>query len=150
MSVIKAKGKITCDYSPILRENDYKVKYGTTTRTSGFYTLIESDFVRANCWTDSLIEKWTGIVLGIREDITISERKNWNGDSALNVLMFGFDSLSRNAFIRKLPKAYYYMTESLKTDVLEGYNIVGDGKHNSYIFNVETCFYIIGTHIINS
>lgn len=41
--------------------------------------------------------------------------------------MYGFDSLSRNAFIRKLPNSYKYLTENLQADVLNGYNIVGDG-----------------------
>lgn len=44
-----------------------------------------------------------------------------------NVLMFGFDSLSRNTFIRKLPKTYKYLVNDLNAVVLKGYNIVGDG-----------------------
>lgn len=47
--------------------------------------------------------------------------------------MFGFDSLSRNAWIRKLPKAYKYMTEHLNADILQGYNIVGDGTPQALI-----------------
>lgn len=50
-----------------------------------------------------------------------------------NVIMFGFDSLSRNAFIRKLPKAYRYLTKTLKGNVLQGYNIVGDGTPQAII-----------------
>ena len=41
--------------------------------------------------------------------------------------MFGFDSLSRNAVIRQLPKSFKYLKEDLQADILEGYNIVGDG-----------------------
>lgn len=41
--------------------------------------------------------------------------------------MMGFDSLSRNAFIRTLPKSYDYLTNVLHADVLKGYNIIGDG-----------------------
>lgn len=47
--------------------------------------------------------------------------------------MFGLDSLSRNAFIRKLPRTYKYMTEELKADVLQSYNIVGDGTPQALI-----------------
>lgn len=50
-----------------------------------------------------------------------------------NVIMFGFDSLSRNAWIRKLPKTYAYMTDHLKADILQGYNIVGDGTPQALI-----------------
>ncbi len=45
----------------------------------------------------------------------------------LNVLMFGFDSVSRMSWIRNLPKSYEYYTEHLGGLVLDGYNIVGDG-----------------------
>jgi hypothetical protein len=47
--------------------------------------------------------------------------------------MLGFDSLSRNAFIRKLPKTYKYLTKYLNGDVLQGYNIVGDGTPQALI-----------------
>lgn len=47
--------------------------------------------------------------------------------------MLGFDSLSRNAFIRKLPKSYSYLTNELLADVLLGYNIVGDGTPQALI-----------------
>jgi hypothetical protein len=43
-----------------------------------------------------------------------------------NVLMFGFDSVSRMSWIRMLPKSYAYMVK-LGFIVLKGYNIVGDG-----------------------
>lgn len=51
----------------------------------------------------------------------------------LNVLMFGFDSLSRNTFIRKLPKSYRYLKTNLNSLILEGYNIVGDGTPQALI-----------------
>lgn len=41
-----------------------------------------------------------------------------------NVLMFGFDSLSRNTFIRKLPKSYKVIKDELKAHILEGYFII--------------------------
>lgn len=47
--------------------------------------------------------------------------------------MMGFDSLSRNAFIRKLPKSYDYLTKVLEADVLKGYNIIGDGTPQALI-----------------
>ena len=43
----------------------------------------------------------------------------------MNVLMFGFDSMSRMTWIRNLPKTYEYFTKHLGGTVLEGYNIVG-------------------------
>ena len=51
----------------------------------------------------------------------------------LNVLIWGHDSLSRNMFIRKLPKSYKYLMENLGGIVLNGYNIVGDGTSQALI-----------------
>lgn len=47
--------------------------------------------------------------------------------------MYGFDSLSKNAFIRKLPKTYEFLTQHLNGDILQGYNIVGDGTPQALI-----------------
>lgn len=45
----------------------------------------------------------------------------------LNILMLGFDSVSRNSWIRNLPASHAYFTKNLNGVILEGYNIVGDG-----------------------
>lgn len=88
--------------------------------------MKKSDFVRAKCWSDDGRGHWNGVLIGIRD--TIEKPINYKSNSAyLNVLMYGFDSLSRNAFIRKLPNSYKYLTENLQADILKGYNIVGDG-----------------------
>lgn len=47
--------------------------------------------------------------------------------------MYGFDSLSKNAVKRKLPKSYKFIVDDLKGDVLQGYNIVGDGTPQALI-----------------
>ena len=44
----------------------------------------------------------------------------------LNVIMLGFDSLSRNAWRRYMPKTYHFFVKVLKGIVMKGYNIVGD------------------------
>jgi Protein of unknown function (DUF229) len=78
-----------------------------------------------------LFFRWYGTVIGIRKDVEIVKRKKEvNG---VNVLMFGFDSLSRNAFIRKMPKSYDYLIKELNADVLKGYNIIGDGTPQALI-----------------
>lgn len=69
-------------------------------------------------------EKWSSVLTGIRFDKEVWDRTGWENvpQDALkmNVLMFGFDSLSRNTFIRKLPKSYKYLKEVLNTYILEG------------------------------
>lgn len=76
---------------------------------------------------------WNGLLTGLRKSATTAQAPTKSKDLPLNVIMYGFDSLSRNAFIRKLPNTYEYMTKQLGADVLQGYNIVGDGTPQALI-----------------
>lgn len=68
------------------------------------------------------------------EEETKSNNENdENHFHQFNILIYGFDSLSRNSFIRKLPKTYKYLVEELQAQVLQGYNIVGDGTAQALI-----------------
>lgn len=42
-------GMITCEFTDILRNDDFKYEYGQTTTTTIRYLLQNSDFVRAKC-----------------------------------------------------------------------------------------------------
>lgn len=76
---------------------------------------------------------WNGILTGIRKEAYEEFPPDKSVEMPFNVIMYGFDSLSRNAWIRKLPKTYEYMTKSLDADVLQGYNIIGDGTPQALI-----------------
>jgi hypothetical protein len=123
--IIQQKGGfISCEFTDIIRKGDNNYDFGASTRSTNKYMLQNSDFVRIKCKAQDN-SRWYGIGIGIRKNVEIVKRhREFNG---MNVLMYGFDSLSRNAFIRKLPKAYSYLTNELEADVLKGYNIVGDG-----------------------
>lgn len=92
---------------------------------------------------------------GIRrpeEDVEPKSQEEIN-QMPINVIMYGFDSLSRSAFIRKLPKTYSYLTKKLHADVLQGYNIVGDGTPQAIIpvsKNAETFYQTIWLRLENS
>lgn len=82
--------------------------------------------------------RWHSILAGVQYNPYVKQKhNNWdnvpNTGLKLNVLMFGFDSLSRNTFIRKLPKTYRLITQQLNALILEGYNIVGDGTPQALI-----------------
>lgn len=78
--------------------------------------------MNVHCQSDK--EKWNSVLTGIRYDAKVWETIGWEtvpeDGMKMNVLMLGFDSLSRNTFIRKLPKTYEYMTQVLGTHVLKG------------------------------
>lgn len=77
---------------------------------------------------------WKSILTGIRKE-AYEKAKPFEDTKEMpfNIVMFGFDSLSRNAWIRKLPKSYKFMTQHLGADILQGYNIVGDGTPQALI-----------------
>lgn len=75
--------------------------------------------------------------MGIRSDQDIFDRASWfkvpKDSLRLNVVMFGFDSLSHNMWKRLLPKTYKYVVKDLRGIALNGYNIVGDGTPQALI-----------------
>lgn len=124
------------DATEILRDDDNSVSFATSVESDDSYVLKHSDFVDVKCEAKNGRE-WHSIMAGVKDDPETKEKSKWenvaNNALKLNVLMFGFDSLSRNTFVRKLPKTYQYLKEYLGTMVLEGYNIVGDGTPQALI-----------------
>lgn len=84
-----------------------------------------------------MVYRWHSVLAGVKRDLAVKRDFTWDRvpEKALqlNVLLFGFDSLSRNTFMRKLPKSYRYLKQNLNSLVLEGYNIVGDGTPQALI-----------------
>lgn len=138
-SIVDRIGPISCDFSEIGRgDNDYDIVRSQRVRTTEVYEVIESDFVSVKCWTDEWSGRkyWDGLLTGIRKTSigsTPSPKKSNDENRPFNVIMFGLDSMSRNAFIRKLPRTHQYLTTVLHADVLKGYNIVGDGTPQALI-----------------
>nr|XP_970966.2 PREDICTED: uncharacterized protein LOC659581 [Tribolium castaneum] len=133
---IKARhGRVTCSFTDIIRVNDFESTSGETTYSDSYYKLEASDVVKVSCRGQKA--QWSATLTGIRLDKKIWENTSWSklpSDAVkFNVLMFGFDSISRNSFVRKLPKSYKFLTEILHGDVLQGYNIIGDGTPQALI-----------------
>uniref|UniRef100_A0A1B0ET90 Uncharacterized protein n=1 Tax=Lutzomyia longipalpis TaxID=7200 RepID=A0A1B0ET90_LUTLO len=129
-AVMVRKGRIRCDFSDIIRVDDFRIELGSPVSTEETYKLTRSDFARVKCHKLDRSERWHGTVLGVRDGVNAG---NYGMNGRLNVLMYGYDSLSRNAFMRKLPKSFAYLTEDLHGDVLKGYNVVGDGTPQALI-----------------
>ncbi|XP_035734479.1 uncharacterized protein LOC118447091 isoform X2 [Vespa mandarinia] len=129
-------GRLMCTFSEVIRIDDFNIKYSEPVEADDFYIPRYSDFVDVKCTSESN-KKWHSVLAGVKLDFEIKRKYSWdnvpNNSLKLNVLMFGFDSLSRNTFIRKLPKTYQYLKHNLNTLVLEGYNIVGDGTPQALI-----------------
>lgn len=125
-------GDIKCSYTDIIRTTDYTARLEQPVHTKEPYVLKQSDFVKVACQA-STGQSWDGMAHGIRDTVRRPTLAPQEITPLYNVLMFGFDSLSRNAFMRKLPRTYAYLTEKLGGIVLKGYNIVGDGTPQALI-----------------
>ena len=129
-SAIKKHGTIVCAYIPLYRgNNDFSVYEGNRIFPVIDKMPLITDFFKIDCRSkDGAI--YSNIHSGIAYESSLHMRHIWNPmpKKALgyNVLMFGFDSVSRMSWIRMLPKTYEYMIKE-GFIVLKGYNIVGDG-----------------------
>ena len=124
-------GQIVCEYAPVVRgTSDYSARHLEHTKPMPDGSPLQSDFFKVACISPNR-QKYFNIHSGIAYNKTIHEKtkKKLLSDNALgvDVLMFGFDSLSRMAWIRSLKKTREYFLKDLKGVELEGYNIVGDG-----------------------
>lgn len=134
----KAKhGDIECAFTEVLRDGDDHVKRGFTTTTHDTFTFTNTDFYSVSC-TAQDGKTWENTIAGIREAAEeVKDNTGWDKlpqDALhLNYIMIGFDSLSRNTFIRTLPRSYDFLTKTLGAHVMQGYNIVGDGTPQQLI-----------------
>ncbi|CAF1614033.1 unnamed protein product [Didymodactylos carnosus] len=115
-------GPIECAYRSILRENDFSAVEGQR-----LYPVVDrmpliSDFFHADCRaSDGSI--YNNIHSGIHFDATLHERHSESSADKTplnyNVLMFGYDSVSRISFMRLLPKTYMYLIQQLGAVVMK-------------------------------
>ena len=165
---LRKHGAIVCAYRPILRsKDDFSTMEGARLFPIVDKMPLVSDFFRADCRARdgsfySNIHSGIMFDAGLhrrfaarasREDKPsspcdrLASRHIWNPMArthlGYNVLMFGFDSVSRMTFMRFLPKSYHYLIRELGSvvmkgrasvraprlalDLFSGYNIVGDG-----------------------
>ncbi|KAI0209842.1 hypothetical protein LSAT2_005436 [Lamellibrachia satsuma] len=123
---------VTCDYIPILRPhgNDAKTKRGAMIHNITSGQPIDTDFFEAKCVTAEGVtyeNLHSGITYKEKLHRRHTERRMPENMVALNILMFGFDSVSRMTWLRHLPKSHEYFVKELGAVMLESYNIVGDG-----------------------
>ena len=121
-----------CFYRAINRIDDFKFSY------SDFYTLKEAQMVfsevfEVNCKTIKLKKT-------VYESLFVQiVSKNMNGISKkklnqysnlnkpLNIILLSFDSVSRVSWLKRLKRTNEFIFNTMKFELLKGYNIVGDG-----------------------
>ncbi|XP_021359186.1 uncharacterized protein LOC110454135 [Mizuhopecten yessoensis] len=125
----KLYGKIKCQFAAVYRNagDDNLTVTGRREPMTKDIMKAPSDYFKISCLSENRT-RYVNIHATIAYNATKHERKVTNSKSMeLNVLMFGFDSVSRMTWLRKLPKSRQYFRNILGGIELEGYNIVGDG-----------------------
>ncbi|XP_037094607.1 uncharacterized protein LOC119114692 [Pollicipes pollicipes] len=131
----RAHGTVKCEFADVLFVTDERVEEGAVTVSETAYELHASDFVRVRCRAADGAT-WQNVVAGVRAGAAPSARRLDQlspSQLPLNVLIWGFDSLSRNTYERKLPKTVAFLRKQLGAVILQGYNIVGDGTPQALI-----------------
>ena len=127
--VIKAHGEPLCEVTPILRgDDDYTLIKGSRIKPLHNGQNMTSDFADVKC-VSSTGKVFTSLLSGVAYSAARHNRAMRAPRDSLNVniLMIGFDSVSRLSWLRNLPRTHEYFTSQLDGVVLNGYNIVGDG-----------------------
>jgi len=119
----KKVGKIYCEYTAIVYATDdaNKVLEKINPMLNG--SKLKSDVFNVSCRSSlgmTYQNKHAGIARNDLQPMKLNRTR-------YNVLMYGFDSISRNQMKRILPKTHEYFSNELSGHVLSGYNILGDG-----------------------
>lgn len=139
----KYKGNMRCTINFMQRIDDFKqIKKQPAVvmdSSTGKTLPLEDDFLFADCVTTTgKNETWNDLLAGVKVKQEVLERQNrdftpsvtsmtQDKPEPVNILMFGFDSVSHVNFVNKLPKLYSYLVNDLEGIVLDSHNTVGDG-----------------------
>lgn len=90
-------------------------------------TFVNSRVFRVVCNSDSLEKAYDFVHINVAWNQSESRERSigYETDSQLSILFFGLDSASRSHALRKLPKSYKYLTETLGAYDFRGYMKVG-------------------------
>ncbi|XP_026331313.1 uncharacterized protein LOC113238693, partial [Hyposmocoma kahamanoa] len=123
--IFKEVTNIECFYHDIIYVDDLHFivnRQWTQVIGNGVYFLKESDHIMADCFGvfKNVNISWRGVAAGFRSEVEIPPPVPLERDHTINVLIFGFDSASRNGFIRKMPNSYNFLKLGLNATILTG------------------------------
>ncbi|KHJ41914.1 hypothetical protein D918_07965 [Trichuris suis] len=124
---IKKHGSITCVIEFFQFLTDFEVKTVHVTQTSSNATA-QTDFFNATCNAEDQMTYSNYHATIVPSTDALKRAKTMpEGAIPLNMYIYGFDTISRLMFMRKMSQTYKYITDVLNGTVMELYNIIGDG-----------------------
>ena len=123
-----------CNYSSIHWLSDNKVRKSESALIGNGESLnLDAEFFQIECKLDTSnidqknITYNTTFARIFKQNSQYNARKIKANKQPINVVMLSLDSVSRENWLSLLPKSSKYLLETLKSNILNGYNIVGDG-----------------------
>lgn len=116
------KVDLRCNYRIILRNSDdVTISFGDPVSFTPPHQL-EADFIHLLCTNKRGKSVLDRLVTNVAKDhVKRTVPVEADSPKQLSVILFGIDSVSRSAAIRKLPKTVRYLTEELKSYDFKGY-----------------------------
>lgn len=130
-TVISKYVNLECYFRNISRTDDFNLIYSNFTKLDEFQ-IINHDVIEVNCFGEETKKKKTvynNLHVQIVDRIDLREKIESKNDQCkpMNILLLSYDSISRVSWFRRLPKTTKYLIDKMKTTVLYGHNIIGDG-----------------------
>lgn len=129
-SVIAKYDNFECNYRNISRTDDFNLIYSSYIKLDHIQK-INHDVIEVNCFKKDKKRQilYNNLHVQILNRIDLREKIKTNSDQCkpMNILLLSYDSISRVSWFRRLPKTTKYLIDKMKTTVLYGHNIIGDG-----------------------
>ena len=128
-------GAVSCTMTSMyMADDDFKLAKGKPVPLVNG-SLLKYDTFTVKCESDKG-HKYENLHFGLtrRKDVIEKTKTvDMKGNEGLNVVFWGFDSMSSLMVQRLLPRFHDYFVNTLGAIHLEGYNIVGDGTPQAFI-----------------
>uniref|UniRef100_A0A1I8GVD2 Sulfatase domain-containing protein n=3 Tax=Macrostomum lignano TaxID=282301 RepID=A0A1I8GVD2_9PLAT len=118
---------VKCAMVPVLRDDDFSVYYGEAVDDISTNRQLINDFFVANCASEQRSKQYQLLHAGIAPKLSKEAPYIKQNQKPLSIILFGLDSVSREAWKRYLPKSYGYFINDIGGVVFEKFNILGDG-----------------------
>lgn len=151
--ISKRYKNIDCTYRPVERVDDFEVKFGATlrlfegTRLSDEVFEVECSGVnKKSKETENFKNLYVQIVSRLDErpdgQWPDPHRPDENMCRPMNVMLLSYDSVSKLSWLNRLFKTNRFIENEMKFDILNGYNILGDGTPAGIIGRFYHPYYI--------
>jgi len=131
---------LECSYREIMRIDDFHTKPGESKPLKDGQKIIfevfevicnENKRLKFSSVFAQIVSKLNQNVNATNENL---HKPNENNCTPLDVMLISYDSVSRISWIKRLPLTYKFTKETMNFEILNGYNIVGDGTPAGKIF----------------